>query len=508
MKVELYDSTLRDGMGGLGISLTAEERLLVAQEIDRLGVDIIEAGFAASGPKESRFFDLLAKEKLDHAQIAAFGMTRRKGRAASSDSNLQLLAQSFAPIITLVGKASRHQAEQVIKVSAEENLAMIEESIAFLRQENKRVIFDAEHFFDGYYQDRQYSLDCLRAALAAETIVLCDTNGGTLPWQIKAAVEEVVRLFPESQIGIHTHNDCGCAVANSLIAIDAGAVQVQGTVNGVGERTGNANLITIIADLQLKMGHPVVSEDQLKRLTVGSRYIDELMNRQPQAAQPFVGRGAFAHKAGMHAQSQADFEHIDPSQVGNQTDILISELSGRSSIIQKSGLTLNDEQLARITERIKNLENNGYQFEDALASFELLINQETGRYKPLFKLESWRVISEKVGSGRVSTEATIKLIVDGQRKISTAEGNGPVNALDRALRQAIVDHHAEIDQVELTNYKVRILNESRGTEAITRVLLDSTAKDESWTTVGVSENVIEASWQALVDSLEHYSQRN
>jgi 2-isopropylmalate synthase len=509
--IQLYDATLRDGMGGGGMSLTAQEKLRVVHRLDALGIDLIEAGFPSSNPKEQELFELLAGETLEHAEIAGFGMTRRRGVRAEDDEGLRILADCFAPVITLVGKSSPLHVEKVVRVSREENLAMIAESIAFLVACGKRALLDAEHFFDGWREDPAYAIACLRAAAeaGAERVVLCDTNGGSLPSQITAAVTEVVAALPQIAVGIHTHDDAGCAVANTLVAVEAGATQVQGTINGIGERTGNANLVTIIADLQLKMGHEILAPEQLGRLTETAHFLDELLNRAPNPAQPYVGKHAFAHKAGLHAAGiRADastFEHVDPALVGNRRDVLVSELAGRGTVVEKAGeagIDVDDAAGSRIVERVKQLEHLGYQFEAADGSFELLMRRETGAYEPLFQLESWRVIVEQRAEGKVETEATIKIWIDGERYVRTAEGNGPVNALDSALRAAITEIHPHLAEIDLVNYKVRILDESHGTGAVTRVLIDASDGRELWGTIGVGENVIAASWQALVDSLE------
>jgi 2-isopropylmalate synthase len=516
--IQLYDATLRDGMGGGGLTLTAEEKVRVVHALDELGVDMIEAGFPASNPKEQELFELLAGEQLRSAEIVAFGMTRRREIAAEDDEGLRVLAECFAPACTIVGKASVLHVEKVVRVSREENLRMIAESVAFLRSAGKRVLFDAEHFFDGFELDAGYALDCLRVAADAgcERLVLCDTNGGSLPRQIRTALAVVGEALPAASLGIHCHDDSGCAVANTLTAVEAGATQVQGTINGIGERTGNANLITIIADLQLKMGAQLLAPERLARLTETAHFIDELLNRTPDPAQPYVGKHAFAHKAGLHAAGvRADsqsFEHIDPAVVGNSRDVLISELSGKGTIVEKAaeaGLALEpgeagDAFAQRVVERVKELEHQGFQFEAADGSFELLMRKEAGRYEPLFRLESWRVLVEKRADGKVATEATIKIWLGGERFVRTAEGNGPVNALDNALRDAIGEIHPHLREIELVNFKVRILDEKKGTGAVTRVLID--ARDEQggiWGTIGVSENLIAASWDALVDSLEY-----
>jgi 2-isopropylmalate synthase len=510
--IQLYDATLRDGMGGGGLSLTAEEKLRVVHALDELGVDMIEAGFPASNPKELELFGLLAGERLQSAQIVAFGMTRRREAPAEQDGGLRILADSFAPICTLVGKASVLHVEKVVRVSREENLAMIADSVAYLVGAGKRVLLDAEHFFDGFALDAGYALDCLRAAAeaGAERLVLCDTNGGSLPPQIRTAFAVVREALPSAALGIHTHDDSGCAVANTLTAVEAGATQVQGTVNGIGERTGNANLITIIADLQLKMGVELLAPERLMRLTETAHLVDELLNRTPDPAQPYVGKHAFAHKAGLHAAGvRADsqtFEHVDPDLVGNDRDVLISELSGRGTIVEKArqaGISSDAELAQRIVERVKELEHRGFQFEAADGSFELLMRKEAGEYEPLFRLESWRVLVEKRADGKVETEATIKIWLGGERYVRTAEGNGPVNALDNALREAIGEIHPHLRDISLVNFKVRILDESKGTGAVTRVLIDASDGREVWGSLGVSENVIAASWDALVDSLEY-----
>ncbi len=512
-KIELYDTTLRDGMQGEGMSLSAHEKVRVAHALDELGIDVIEAGFPSSNPKELELFELLARERFRHAQVAAFGMTRRRDVAAPDDPALQILADCFAPVCTLVGKTWSLHLDKVVKVDRAENLRMISESIAFLVGAGKRVIYDAEHFFDGFHEDREYALACLRAAAqaGADTVTCCDTNGGTLPGEIAEAMTVVVReLGPTgTRIGIHCHDDAGCAVANTLAAVDAGATHVQGTQNGYGERCGNANLTTLIPNLQLKAGYACVSAEQLHALTASSHFFDELLNFTPNPNQPYVGRNAFAHKGGMHvAGVSADpstFEHIDPSVVGNDRAVLVSELSGKGTIHARAaevGIELDDAAAARLIERVKEREHEGYHYEAADGSFELLMRRESGEYTPLFTLESWRVTAEKRADGRVETEATIKLWVDGERYLFTAEGNGPVSALDRALRGALARVYPELDTIKLVNFKVRILDGAKASDAITRVLLDSSDGEREWGAIGVSDNVIEASWEALVDSLE------
>ena len=512
-QVKLYDTTLRDGMGGQGMSLSVGEKLKVVQALDALGVHFIEAGFPSSNPKEAELFEQLAAVELTHATISAFGMTRRGGVAAAEDPALAALVDSVTPVVCLVGKSWRLHLEKVIRVPEEENLAMIRDSVAFCQGAGKRVVFDAEHFFDGYRDDSGFALECVRAAAeaGAENVTLCDTNGGSLPGFVGEATAAVVEALGEGvEIGIHTHNDAECAVANSLAAVEAGARLVQGTVNGYGERCGNANLASILPALQLKMGFEVVSEEQLASLAPTSHYLDELCNMTPDPDRAYVGRNAFAHKAGMHAAGVAadarTFEHLDPATVGNERDILASELSGKATIrsqAEQAGLELDDGAAASAVQRLKEREHRGYHYEAAPASFELLLRREADVYESLFELESFRVTTEKREGAGVETEATIKVVVDGERFVEVAEGNGPVNALDRALRAAIVSRHPHLADIELTNYKVRILDETHGTEAVTRVLLDSSDGEREWGTIGVSENIIEASWEALVDSLEY-----
>jgi 2-isopropylmalate synthase len=534
-EIELYDATLRDGMGGGGLSLTADEKLRVVHALDELGVGLIEAGFPSSNPKERALFELLEHERLTVAEIVAFGMTRRRGVAVEQDEGLRMLVECFAPVCTLVGKASPLHVEKVLRVSREENLAMIGESIAFLRAHGKRTLLDAEHFFDGFELDPEYALECVRAAAhaGAERVVLCDTNGGSLPLRVHEVLTTVRVALPDVALGIHTHDDSGCAVANTLVAVQAGATQVQGTINGIGERTGNANLVTIIADLQLKLGLEALDPEHLARLRDTAHFVDELLNRVPDPAQPYVGKHAFAHKAGLHAAGvSADahtFEHVDPELVGNGREVLVSELSGKATVMEKAreaGIELDGAAALRTAERVKELEHKGFQFEAADGSFELLMRREAGEYEPLFRLESWRVTVEQRADGAVATEATIKIWVTDEHADThgthgtrgthgsqercyerTAQGNGPVNALDRALREAIGEIHPHLRDIELVNYKVRILDEDKGTDAVTRVLIDASDGHRVWGAIGVSENLIAASWDALVDSLESGMQR-
>ena len=512
-QVKLYDTTLRDGMQGQGMSLSAAEKVRMVQALDRLGIHYLEAGFPTSNPKEAELFRLLAEVELESAEVCAFGMTRRRGTSAEDDPALTELAECFAPVCTLVGKTWALHLDKVTKVSSEENLEMIAESVGFLRAAGKRVVYDAEHFFDGWRDDPAYALECLAAAVdaGAENVTLCDTNGSSLPPQVvEATADAVGAIGDRAAVGIHTHNDSECAVANSLASVEAGARLVQGTMNGYGERTGNANLVSILPALQLKMGYECVPAERLRHLTETSHFVDELCNLSPDPDRPYVGRNAFAHKGGMHvAGVQADtrtFEHLDPELVGNDREVLISELSGRGSVLTRAegaGITLDADAAQRAVDRLKEREHRGYQYEAADASFELLLRREAGDYEPLFRLEGFRVITEKRADGKVDTEATIKIWVDGRRYVRTAEGNGPVNALDRALREALYELHPHLAEIDLVNYKVRIMDTNHGTGAVTRVLLDSSDGHKGWGSIGVSENIIEASWEALVDSLEY-----
>jgi 2-isopropylmalate synthase len=512
--IQLYDTTLRDGMQGEGMSLSAEEKLRVAHRLDALGIHLVEAGFPSSNPKELELFELLARETFQTAQIAAFGMTRRRDLAADEDPALRVLVDSFAPVCTIVGKTWGLHLEKVVKVDRDENLRMIEESVAFLVAQGKRVVYDAEHCFDAFRDDPAYALRCLRTAAeaGAETVVPCDTNGASLPSQVAAAMREIVAHLGDTgvRVGIHTHNDAECGVANSLAAVEAGATHVQGTMNGYGERCGNANLVSIVPNLQLKLGRECLPPERLATLTETAHYLDELLNRTPNADQPYVGKNAFAHGGGMHVagvlEDPTTFEQIDPAVVGNHREMLISELSGKGTVLaraEQAGLSLDDAAARRVIERVKELEHAGFQFEAADGSFELLLRKESGEYEPLFRLESWRVIVEKRADGKVETEATIKIFANGERYVRTGEGNGPVHALDNALRSAIGESHPELRDTGLVNFKVRILDETKGTEAVTRVLLDASDGHDVWGSIGVSENVIAASWDALVDSLEY-----
>ena len=510
MSIKLFDTTLRDGTQREGVSLTTEDKIRIARELDGLGLDYIEAGFPASNPKDTEFFESFDAAELSNARLVAFTRARRPGGRAEDDPAVTLLPRLSAPVACIVAKSWKMHVEKVLRTTPEENIESVRDTVAYLVAAGKEVLFDAEHYFDGFRDDPEHALAVLRAAeeAGATTLVLCDTNGGTLPTELKAIVGRTVREFPEVEIGIHTHNDAGCGVANALAAVEAGATHVQGTINGVGERCGNCDLVTTIANLQLKMGLKAMEDKRLKRLTEVSNYVSEMMNLTPDTHRPYVGRSAFSHKGGLHvdgiSKDPATYEHVPPEAVGNVRRTPVGELSGKNSIRAKAeemGLDAGD--VTGVLSAIKQREYEGYHYEAADASLALLIGRTTGEARPLFELETFRIISEKRADGETTTEATIKLLVKGQRVISTAEGNGPVNALDKALRQAIGPHYPELKEIHLSNYKVRILDEHRATAATTRVLIDSTDSKRVWGAVGVGENIIEASWQALVDGLEY-----
>jgi 2-isopropylmalate synthase len=514
-KVEIYDTTLRDGSQLEGISLTVDDKLRIAEQLDWLGVDYIEAGWPGANPKDDEMFRRAASElTLEHSTLVAFGSTRRVKGKVDSDDTLRHLLEADTSVVCIVGKCWDYHVTEALQTTLDEGVAMVADSIEFLTAAGREVFFDAEHFFDGYKRNSEFSLRVLEAAAqrGATRLVLCDTNGGSLPHEIERTVREVVDYFgSDVGVAVHLHDDAGTGVANAIAGVLGGAMQVQGTINGYGERTGNCNLTTIIPNLTLKMGIETIPRDRLDRLTPVAHHVAELVNMalNPQAA--YVGESAFAHKAGLHVSAIARrpdaYEHVPPDSVGNGTRFLVSELAGKSTIVIKAkelGIVLDGPQVNEVVDILKTMEHEGYHFEVADASLELLMRKATGWRQPWFSVESFRVITDDFDgelSGGVSTEATIKVHVDGERVVATAEGNGPVNALDGALRRALGGRFPELDRVHLTDYKVRVLDTAKGTGAVTRVLIDSTNGDRTWTTIGVSENIIEASWQAMYDSI-------
>jgi len=513
-RIEIYDVTLRDGAQGPGIKFSAEDQLRIACALDAFGVSYIEGGQPGSNPKAAELFARTKDLGLSRAKMVAFGSTRHPKSSVETDANIKALLAADTETITIFAKSSPPHVEHVLRVSLDENLRLVHESVAYLRAQNRRVFFDAEHFFDGYALDAGYALAVLDSACdaGAELLVLCETNGGRLPHEVSAITRAVHERFPEAPLGIHTHNDGGCAVANALAAVLEGAVHVQGTINGYGERTGNANLCTVVPDLQLKMGYDVVSPEQLSQLTHLSHLVAELANMAPRDFDPFVGRDAFTHKGGMHADAvhkfKPSYEHADPDTVGNRTRVPVSEVSGRSSLLQKAGelgmrLDRDNPLTRRILNQIKQLEKEGFEFEGADASLKLLLHKARGEYQSFFKVRGFHVsVSKHPDDRHPLSEATVRIdLPDGTRLHTAAEGHGPVDALNAALRKAIEDIYPEIREVRLEDYKVRILNARAGTRARTRVLIEFSDTEETWNTVGVSENVIFASYVALIDSI-------
>jgi len=514
-RIDIYDTTLRDGSQGEGISFSVEDKMKIARRLDAFGIDYIEGGWPGSNPKDIEFFARMKSVTLTHAKLAAFGSTRRPNRKASEDPMLLQLLEAETPVITFVGKSWDFHVTEALRLPLEENLAMIADTVQFFKGHGREVIFDAEHFFDGWKCNPEYAGLCLKAALDAgvDCIALCDTNGGSLPDAIAYIVEEVVTQFPGGRFAIHTHNDAECGVANSLIAVQTGAMQVQGTINGLGERTGNANLTSIMPALALKMGYDLACAPHMAELSELSSYIDEIANVPPKMSAAYVGRSAFAHKAGLHVdalrKNPETYIHLNPALVGNENRILISEHSGSSTILEKlskSGLELRKDspEVKEILKQVTALEHQGYSFEGAEASFDLLVKKATGTYRRLFELVGYRVIVEKRADDREAiTEATLKLRIAGQEILTVAEGDGPVNALDNALRLALTAHYPELANIHLTDFKVRVLNVKEGTAAQVRTVVDSADAGEVWSTVGVSTNIIDASWHAVVDSIEY-----
>ncbi len=515
----VYDTTMRDGAQQEGLNLSVQDKMHIARHLDDLGVGYIEGGWPGSNPKDTEFFALAAKElDLKHATLAAFGATRRAGVPAAEDPLIQALRDSGASVVTLVAKSHDRHVTEALRTTLEENLAMVRDTVTYLREEGQRVFVDLEHFFDGYRANRDYALEVVRAAgdAGAEVVVLCDTNGGMLPHWVTEIVADVATTGV--RLGIHAHNDTGCAVANSMAAVQAGATHVQGCVNGYGERTGNADLVTCVANLELKLGVQGLPEGRLAEATRISHAIAEITNYPPSARQPYTGVSAFAHKAGLHASAiRVDpnlYQHIDPALVGNDMRLLVSEMAGRATIELKGkelGFDLADDpvRLARVTDRVKAMEQTGYTFEAADASFELLLAEEMDGVRPsYFDVESWRVLAESARGDDAVAEATVKLVAGGVRLAVIGEGNGPVNALDHALRQAIEQVYPDVARFHLIDFRVRILDQGHGTDAVTRVLIETSDGKDSWVTVGVGANIIEASWEALVDALTYGLRRH
>lgn len=511
-KIQIYDTTLRDGSQSEGISFSVQDKLLIAKKIDAMGFDFIEGGWPGANPKDIAFFEEVKKIKFKHAVVVAFGSTRKAHTQASQDDNLKGLLNAQTEAITIFGKSWDMHVSEVFKIPLEENLNMIQDSVQYLASKGKRVIYDAEHFFDGYTQNPRYALKTLETALnaGAETLVLCDTNGGTITSKIFQIVSEVHKTL-KHPLGIHTHNDAALAVANALAAVEAGAVQVQGTVNGFGERCGNCDLIAVVANLQLKMGHACLPNSKLKELTELARYVNEVSNMVQPKNQPYVGQSAFAHKGGVHInavmKNPVTYEHVDPSLVGNHRRFLVSEVGGRTHILLKAkeleiDLKKDSPETHAILKAIQEKEKEGYQYESAEASFELLLRQITGKRKKYFSVQDAEIKNERIGHEKANATASVTLKVADKEKKVNKTGDGPVDALGKAFREALLEFYPEVDDVWLDDYKVRIVNSSAGTAAKVRVTIEFHDKKNIWTTVGVSTNIIEASWEALVDAYE------
>ena len=512
-RVFIYDTTLRDGSQGEGVNFSLQDKLHITKKLDELCVDFIEGGYPLSNPKDFEYFREVRKLDLKHARVSAFGMTRKKGVLPENDTCIKALLQAETSLITIVGKTWDLHVTEILGATLEENIAMISDSIGYCRKQGREVFYDAEHFFDGYKNNPEYALKTLLAAEAAgaTVLILCDTNGGTLPDEIASGVATVrAALKPGTQVGIHCHNDCELGVANTLAAVAKGASQVQGTINGIGERCGNADLISVVGNLALKQNYKVLSEGGLKHLTELSRYVYETANMNFRNGQPFVGASAFAHKGGMHTHAVAkvsrSYEHIDPLVVGNQRRILVSELSGVATILSKTSkfdFSGDRALMTKILNQVQDLENAGYEFEAAEASFEILVRKAAGMYEPMFERLSYRVNIEMMREGIPVTEATVKIRHGDSEAHTVSEGDGPVNALDGALRKALLPLFPNLSDLHLADYKVRVVNARAGTAAKVRVIIESQDKRDVWSTVGVSENIVEASWLALVDSIEY-----
>ncbi|MEE9200033.1 MAG: citramalate synthase [Candidatus Brocadiales bacterium] len=509
-KITVYDTTLRDGSQAEGVFFSLQDKLSIALRLDDLGVDYIEGGYPGSNPKDREFFRDIATHKLTHARVVAFGSTRRADKKAEDDPGLQALLKAGTRVVTIVAKGWDLHVKEVLRVSLENNLSMISDTVKFLKSRGKEVFVDIEHFFDGYKSDPKYALKVLKTVVSsgADTVVLCDTNGGCLPSEVLPMVKKA-KGYVKVPLGIHAHNDCDLAVANTLSAVDGGATHVQGTINGFGERCGNADLCSVVPNLLLKKGLQCLDETKLKKLTEVSHYINETANLAPRSNQPFVGPSAFAHKGGLHVdairKNRQTYEHISPEVVGNERRILISELSGNATLLAKTArynITGDKVLMRKILKQVQDRENMGYHYESAEASFEILVKKALGRYKPSFELVGFRAIVERHDNVPV-TEATIKINVKGVEELSAAEGDGPVNALDAALRKALEKFYPNIKEMHLVDFKVRVIDPKDGTAAKVRVIIQSQDKQDIWGTVGVSENIIEASWEALVDSIEY-----
>jgi len=512
-QITLYDTTLRDGSQGEEVTLSAEDKLRLAQKLDEFGIDYVEGGWPGSNPKDSRFFEMARKASFKTTRLTAFGSTRRSQIRPEDDQSIQALLRTELETVTIFGKSWDLHATEILGVSLDENVALIEDSVSYLKKQGRRVIYDAEHFFDGYKRNPDYALKTVKAAVrgGAEVVVFCDTNGGSLPNEVHRIVSDAMRDLPVPA-GIHAHNDCGLALANSLAAVQAGVIMVQGTINGYGERCGNTDLVAAIGNLQIKMGYECVAQEKLKKLRELSRYVSEVANVPPFKQAPFVGKSAFAHKGGVHvsaiARNPAAYEHIDPELVGNRRRVLVSDLAGKSNIEYKAremGINLGGNGFGseKIVKEIKRLEDQGFQFDAAEGSLELLMKKVTGQFEEPFNLESLRVTMEKNRSGPSTSHATIKISVANEHEITAAEGDGPVNALDNALRKALNKFYPQVEEMRLVDFKVRVIDGSDGTAAKVRVQIESRDASEIWSTIGVSENVIEASWQALVDSVQY-----
>jgi 2-isopropylmalate synthase len=512
--ITLYDTTLRDGAQGEGIHFSLADKLRIAQRLDAFGMHYIEGGWPGSNEKDIEFFREAKKLKFTHAKLAAFGSTRRANTPVEKDGQVALLLEAGTPVVTLVCKTSRLHVTEILRTTLDENLAMIRDTVRYLVENGREVIFDGEHTFDGYKDAPAYTTACYQAAneAGAAYLVLCDTNGGSLPSEIAKITGELLSQVKKAKLGIHTHDDCGLGVANALAGIEAGALQIQGTINGYGERTGNCNLITSIANLQLKMKCHLLPDDKLAELRDLSLFVDEVANQRPSGRAPFIGASAFAHKGGIHVNAvnklAASYEHIQPELVGNSQRVLVGELAGRANIMLKArtlGLKLEEKSpdALKVLERVKHLENQGYEFEAADASFELLVRKELGQYQPHFELLEYHVSIRKNGAKNEDTcEATVKLLVNGEKVYTVAEGDGPVNALDAAVREALRRFYPALAAMKLVDYKVRIIDSKSGTAAKTRVFIESSDGDSTWATVGVSYDIIEASWLALRDSVD------